>query len=192
MERDEERPEAEAEEGGGPEKPAQGEGGPEEPAQGEGGREEPVQGEGGPEEPAQEEGGREEPAQVQAAETTAETEAPAEELAVPAEGPRRGERQPYVLMVGVSVAAVILGVVLFVAGFLTHTLLDDDVDLDPVQKDLAALTQRVGEIQGVLGIGGGDAASPTPAPVVAASVDDDPFVGPEDAAVTIIEFSDYQ
>jgi len=37
------------------------------------------------------------------------------------------------------------------------------------------------------------AVQPTPTPaVVEVSVDDDPFTGPEDAAVTIIEFSDYQ
>ncbi len=37
------------------------------------------------------------------------------------------------------------------------------------------------------------AVQPTPTPVVVeVSADDDPFIGPEDAAVTIIEFSDYQ
>jgi hypothetical protein len=35
-------------------------------------------------------------------------------------------------------------------------------------------------------------ATPTPPAVVEASVDDDPFRGPEDAAVTIIDFSDFQ
>jgi len=34
--------------------------------------------------------------------------------------------------------------------------------------------------------------TPTPPTVVEVSVDDDPFTGPEDAAVTIVEFSDYQ
>jgi len=34
--------------------------------------------------------------------------------------------------------------------------------------------------------------TPTQPAVVEASADDDPFTGPEDAAVTIIEFSDYQ
>jgi hypothetical protein len=90
----------------------------------------------------------------------------------------------------ISAAGVVLGVALFAAGFLTHSLLDDD--LDPVEEDLAVLTERVGEIQEVLGIAGGDGTAPTPAPVVAATADDDPFIGPEDASVTIIEFSDYQ
>jgi protein-disulfide isomerase len=34
--------------------------------------------------------------------------------------------------------------------------------------------------------------TPTPPTVVEVSVDDDPFIGPEDAAVTIVEFSDYR
>jgi len=34
--------------------------------------------------------------------------------------------------------------------------------------------------------------TPTPPTVVEVSTDDDPFIGPEDAAVTIVEFSDYQ
>ena len=35
---------------------------------------------------------------------------------------------------------------------------------------------------------------PTPTPIVVENVsaDDDPFIGPEDAAVTIIDFDDYQ
>jgi len=98
----------------------------------------------------------------------------------------------YVRTAVISVAVVVLGVALFVAGFLTHSLLDDDVDLDPIEEELAVLNERTGEIQESLSGAGGDGASPTPAPVVAASADDDPFIGPEDASVTIIEFTDYQ
>jgi len=90
----------------------------------------------------------------------------------------------------ISAAAVVIGVALFLAGFWTHFLLDDD--LDSVEEELAVLNERTGEIQESLGGAGGDGASPTPAPVVAATADDDPFIGPEDASVTIIEFSDYQ
>jgi hypothetical protein len=96
----------------------------------------------------------------------------------------------------ISAAAVVLGIALFVAGFWTHSLLDDDVNLDPVEEELAFLNERTGEIQESLGGAGGDAGNggttPTPSPEVTASADDDPFIGPEDASVTIIEFSDYQ
>jgi protein-disulfide isomerase len=34
--------------------------------------------------------------------------------------------------------------------------------------------------------------TPTQPAVVDVSVDDDPFIGPEDAAVTIVDFDDYQ
>ncbi len=90
----------------------------------------------------------------------------------------------------ISAAAVVVGVALFAAGFLTQSLLDDD--LDPVEEDLAVLTERVGEIQDLLGGAVGGTPSPTPAPLVAATADDDPFIGPDDASVTVIEFTDYQ
>ncbi len=109
------------------------------------------------------------------------------------QGPRGGPggyAETTVIMI--SAAAVVLGVVLFLAGFLTHSLLDDDVNLDPVEEELALLNERTGEIQESLGGAGGDGVSPTPAPGVPATADDDPFIGPEDASVTIIEFSDYQ
>ncbi len=92
----------------------------------------------------------------------------------------------------ISAAAVVVGVALFAAGFFTQSLLDDDVDLDPIEEDLAVLTGQVGEIQDLLGGAVGDGTPPTPAPLVAATADDDPFIGPEDAPVTIIEFTDYQ
>jgi hypothetical protein len=92
----------------------------------------------------------------------------------------------------ISVATVVLGVALFVAGFFTHSLLDDDDDLGSVEQDLAALAGQVGQIQDLLGGAVGNGTSPTPAPTVAATADDDPFIGPEDASVTVIEFTDYQ
>jgi hypothetical protein len=70
-----------------------------------------------------------------------------------------------------AVVLVVFAPGLFVAGFFTNELVNDD--------------------EGGGG-GGGGGTSPTPAPVVAATADDDPFIGPEDAPVTIIGFTDYQ
>jgi hypothetical protein len=95
-------------------------------------------------------------------------------------GARASARRMPAHVVWAVVSAVVLVVFapgLFVAGFFTNELVSDD--------------------------GGGTAAvaqaspspgtpSATPPPVVAATADDDPFVGPEDASVTIIEFTDYQ
>jgi hypothetical protein len=203
MERDEERPDAEAEEESGPEKAAQEKRGPEETA-------EAQAGEVTPEtatpmermaEPVEEERSPEEPAEAQAAEATPEAATPVEGMVEPAAEPPGGERRRYLLTAGISAAAVVLGAVLFVAGFLTHSLLDDDIDLDPIEdklvavdEELAALNEQADEIQNRLsgGGGGGGGTSPTPRPVVAATADDDPFIGPADAPVTIIEFTDYQ
>ena len=186
MERDEERPDAGPQEEGGPEE----ERGPEKPAE--------AQAPG----PTLEGETPAEPAEAQAAGPTPEGETPAEPAEAQAAGPTPegeipSERRPegpggYVQTAGISAAAIVIGVALFVAGFWTHALLDDDVDLDPINEALATLNQQTGDIQDILGGAVGDGGSPTPAPVVAASADDDPFIGPADAPVTIIEFSDYQ
>ena len=78
-------------------------------------------------------------------------------------------RPPHIVWALVSaVVLVVFAPGLFVAGFFTNELVSDDEGGTTVLP------------------------TPTPAPVVAASADDDPSIGPEDALVTIIEFSDYQ
>jgi len=77
----------------------------------------------------------------------------------------------------VALVAVVLAVVALVLQF-------TDEDGDGGQ---AVVGQPTATVQPTVPV------QPTPTPVVVeASVDDDPFTGPEDAAVTIIEFSDYQ
>src|SRR3989304_4983499 len=103
MERDEERPDAGPQEEGGPEE----ERGPEKPAE--------AQAPG----PTPEGGTPAEPAEAQAAGPMTEAEILSE----------RWPEEPggYVRTAGISAAAIVIGVALFVAGFWTHALLDDDV-----------------------------------------------------------------
>jgi protein-disulfide isomerase len=137
-----------------------------------------------------------EPEGRQVAGPAPESETPAGQQVASADGPPRGERRPYGLMVAISAGAVVLGAVLFVAGFLTHSLLDDDANLSPVEDRLVALEERTSQIQEALSgasSGGGDSGGGTsPSAAVSSEADDDPVWGPEDASVVMVEFSDFQ
>jgi len=87
-------------------------------------------------------------------------------------------RPPHIVWALVSaVVLVVFAPGLFAAGFFTNELVSDDEG----GPDVVA---QPSPAEGT--------PPPTPAPLVAATADDDPFIGPEDAPVTIIEFTDYQ
>lgn len=98
----------------------------------------------------------------------------------PVDPPRAGGLPP---IVGTALAAAILliaGGGTFAGGYFTNAAVDDDGGTQVVANPTAPAGQPTAQ------------ATPTPPVVVAVSVDDDPSWGPDDAAVTIVEFSDYQ
>jgi protein-disulfide isomerase len=149
-------------------------------------------------------------AQTQAEPAEAQTE-PAETKtreietqAVAAAEDRQTRPRRRILTAVLSIALLVpAGVALFVAGFFTHSLLDDDPDLVPVEDRLTALEGqgntidgRIAEIEDILSgaVANSGAAQPTANPLAATSAasNDDPSFGPEDADVVIVAFSDFQ
>jgi len=86
-------------------------------------------------------------------------------------------RPAHIVWALVSAAVLVVAAPgLFAAGFFTNELVSDD---DGGAPAVAQASPSPGT------------PSATPPPVVA-TADDDPFIGPEDASVTIIGFTDYQ
>ena len=85
-------------------------------------------------------------------------------------------------IVSANIVALVALVLAVVALFL-HPFVDENGEGGaPVVGQLTPTVQPTVPVQ----------PTPTVPAVVEVSVDDDPFTGPEDAAVTIVEFSDYQ
>lgn len=94
----------------------------------------------------------------------------------------------YALSAAAAAGVVLFAAAFFALGFLTHAVASDDDG-----GGTAATTSPDSSASGATPEGTPSAAQPTPQPVVAAaSADDDPYWGPVDAPVTIIEFSDFQ
>ena len=77
---------------------------------------------------------------------------------------------------------LVLGAGLFVAGFFTQDLVNDDGSGGAAVAQPSGTPSAQPTAQ----------ASPTALPVIAVSVDDAPGWGPSDAKVTVVEFGDYQ
>jgi protein-disulfide isomerase len=98
----------------------------------------------------------------------------------PALSAAAGQRNPLATAAAIALVAVV-AVGIFLGGFFTHAATSDDDEGVSVQVQAPPAGQPA------------PAPAPQPTPeLVPATVDDDPAWGPEDAAVTVIEFSDFQ
>jgi len=114
-----------------------------------------------------------------------EQPATSEHLSAEAPPPRQakaaGSRSNLLVISAASAIVAFAAVGIFVLGMFTHAMVESDDDGGSPAAQAAVVDD---------GAGGG-AVQPTAGPVVV-SADDDPGQGPEDAAVTIVEFSDFQ
>jgi protein-disulfide isomerase len=152
----------------------------------------------GPEEEQrpEETGWPQEPAEIEAWWTETGAPAPVEDRPIRSRG--------YIRTAAISVGVLFLGAALFVSGFWTHSLADDDIDLTPVEDRLLALEGQVSDVDdrtagiedilsaAVVSADGGNQPAANPAAATSSASSDDPSFGPEDAAVVIVAFSDFQ
>ncbi len=104
----------------------------------------------------------------------------ARDVAPPKPAPALSLTRVYLTSAGIAAAVSLFAAAMFFAGFYVNELLEDD-ESKPAAAVAAA--QNTGEQA---------AARPTVSAYAEVSVDDDPARGPDDAKVTIIEFSDFQ
>jgi len=97
-------------------------------------------------------------------------------------GPTKGTSTSVVWMVATAVALVVTAAGLFAAGYFAHDLGTEDDSL-VAQPSAPAGTPSAQPTA---------AATAAPPSVVQVSTDGAPSWGPEDAEVTVLEFSDYQ
>jgi len=108
---------------------------------------------------------------------------------------RPGQRPRYLRTAAISAVVLLFAAAFFMAGFWTHSLVDEDVDLNPVEDKLTTLDGRMGKVEESLGGLSQRVASLAEAltgQAASVAAEDDPSWGPKDAAVTIEEFSDFQ